>query len=60
MIKPWEDEKTGKTFCPVNGWDCPYFKSNGSCDLEDVEKYCDDFYTFWGDEIEEYWKKNNL
>ena len=43
MIKPWEDEKTGKTFCPVNGWDCPYFKSNGSCDLEDVEKYCDDF-----------------
>lgn len=52
MIKPWEDEKTGKIFCPVNGWDCPYYKEHGICSLENVQDECDSFYNIWADEIE--------
>ena len=26
---------TKKFFCPVNGWDCPYFKEDGSCSMVD-------------------------
>lgn len=45
--------------CPVNGWDCPYYKD--SAIIEGVEEYClcaidgdphdecDDFYSMWGD-----------
>ena len=51
MIKPWEDEKTGKTFCPVNGWDCPYYKNN-ECVLENPNLDCDDFCYFWKEEID--------
>lgn len=31
-------------FCPVNGWDCPYYK-NGRCHLDggDPMEDCDDF-----------------
>lgn len=28
--------------CPVNGWDCPYYK-NGICQLENPYDECDDF-----------------
>ena len=52
MSEPWRDEETGKVFCPVNGWDCPYFKKDGSCSLSNVENECDDFYSIWSDEIE--------
>ena len=31
-----------KYFCPVNGWDCPYYTKNGSCKLENPVKECDD------------------
>ena len=50
-MKSWET-KEGKIFCPVNGWDCPYFKKNGECSLDNVDKECDDFYFFWGNEID--------
>jgi hypothetical protein len=26
---------TKKFFCPVNGWDCPYWKEDGSCSMVD-------------------------
>jgi hypothetical protein len=26
---------TKKFFCPVNGWDCPYWKENGFCSMVD-------------------------
>lgn len=40
--------------CPVNGWDCPYYKdSEGEeyclCTLENPIENCDDFYSMWGD-----------
>ena len=44
--------------CPVNGWDCPYFKNetiiNGQketciCSLENPMNDCGDFYSMWGD-----------
>ena len=40
--------------CPVNGWDCPYYKNEiiieGQkrkcvCTLEDPMSYCDDFFS---------------
>lgn len=37
-------------YCPVNGWDCPYFDANGCCIMypdTDPIKECDDFATFW-------------
>ena len=36
-----------KIYCPVNGWDCPYWQKDGSCCLENVEEECDDFAAFW-------------
>lgn len=47
--------------CPVNGWDCPYYKD--SANLEGKEEHClcslenpmDDFFTMWcGCEPDEY------
>lgn len=44
--------------CPVNGWDCPYFKNETIinsqketciCSLENPMDDCDDFYSMWGD-----------
>ena len=35
--------------CPVNGWDCPYYKDGGLCTLENPIEECDDFYGMWGD-----------
>ena len=44
--------------CPVNGWDCPYFKNETTinrqketciCTLEDPMSDWDDFYGMWGD-----------
>lgn len=46
---------TKKFFCPVNGWDCPYFKKgDGSCAMVDegdnpVEE-CDDAGYFYDEE----------
>jgi hypothetical protein len=37
-------------YCPVNGWDCPYFDANGCCMLYpefDPIDECDDFAVFW-------------
>lgn len=55
---------TKKFFCPVNGWDCPYWKKDGSCSMVDngddpVEK-CDDAYSVWGDDEDSYfvWEDN--
>lgn len=46
-----------KFYCPVNGWDCPYWKKDGTCAMvdesDDPVKECDDAYTFWGDETNE-------
>lgn len=44
--------------CPANGWDCPYFKHNGTCALvdegADPMDECDDFAAFW-DREDDYW-----
>lgn len=42
------------TYCPVNGWDCPYY-SSGVCHIDDPWKECDDWIIWWPT-IEE-WKK---
>ena len=46
-----------KFYCPVNGWDCPYYKKDGSCLMAergyDPVKECDDAGTFW-EENEDY------
>jgi len=42
-------------YCPVNGWDCPYFNT-GHCTMypeSDPIKGCDDFAYFW-DEGDDY------
>ena len=40
-----------KFFCPVNGWDCPYWKEDGSCSMvddgDDPIMECDDTATFY-------------
>ena len=37
--------------CPVNGWDCPYWKS-GICQLDNPMEECDDFAAMWGEEAD--------
>ena len=55
---------TKKFFCPVNGWDCPYWKKDGSCSMVDDEynpvDECDDAAAFW-DEGEDIfiWEDEN-
>lgn len=42
---------TKKFFCPVNGWDCSYWKEDGSCSMvddgDDPVMECDDAAAFW-------------
>lgn len=45
-------KRTKKIYCPVNGWDCPYYK-NGECGIEDPIHECDDFAIQW-DEDDDY------
>ena len=43
-------------YCPVNGWDCPYYDAGGYCTMypkNDPLKECDDFSVFW-DEGDDY------
>lgn len=43
--------------CPVNGWDCPYYKNSDEkdpnhrclCTMENPIEDCDDFFSMWGD-----------
>lgn len=46
-----------KFYCPVNGWDCPYWKRDGTCSMvdegDDPVKECDDAAVFW-DEGDDY------
>lgn len=46
-----------KFYCPVNGWDCPYWKKDGTCAMvdngDDPVKECDDAAVFW-DENDDY------
>lgn len=34
--------KGEKIYCPVNGWDCPYWE-DGICYIKDPIEECDDF-----------------
>lgn len=44
--------RTKKIYCPVNGWDCPYYQE-GECGIEDPISECDDFAGMW-DEDEDF------
>ena len=41
--------RTAKIYCPVNGWDCPYYK-DGECGLENPHADCDDFANMYDDD----------
>ena len=43
------------TYCPVNGWDCPYFGKDGICHVDNPFDDCTDWYDFWPDYEE--WKE---
>ena len=41
------------TYCPVNGWDCPYFEKGegsrcGVCHIDDPIEDCEDFACAFG------------
>ena len=40
----WNGEKV---YCPVNGWDCPYWQKDGQCTIENPAEDCDDFASFF-------------
>lgn len=46
-----------KFFCPVNGWDCPNWKKDGSCSIldqgDDPIFECDDAGYFWVEKEDE-------
>lgn len=43
-----------KVYCPVNGWDCPYWKDGNICSMPeegwDPAAECDDYAAMNGDE----------
>lgn len=41
--------RTKKIYCPVNGWDCPYYHY-GECSIEDPIHECEDFATQWNED----------
>lgn len=43
--------RKGKIYCPVNGWDCPYYQDR-ECGLEDPYRDCDDFFSQWEGETD--------
>lgn len=47
-----------KFYCPVNGWDCPYWKKDGTCSMVDDDfdpvKECDDAAAFWDPDDDYY------
>lgn len=54
-IKESDGKHNGeKVYCPVNGWDCPYYE-NGVCYIRDAVKDCDDFASFF--ETWEEWEE---
>ncbi len=48
-----------KIYCPVNGWDCPYYRKNGVCTIQNPIKDCDDFACFWDEDNDYFWNKND-
>lgn len=46
--------RTKRIYCPVNGYDCPYYHKNDECALENPILECDDFAFFW-EEDENYY-----
>ena len=54
--KDWETDglRNGEPiYCPVNGWDCPYWDQKGICHIADPIEDCTDFSAFW-ESWEEY------
>ena len=44
-----------KFFCPVNGWNCPYYMfKDGSCSISNPIKECEDVSFFWEDDDDPY------
>ena len=43
----------GNFACPVNGWDCPYFRNICTCTCENPMEECDDYYYAYYEEEEE-------
>ena len=46
-----EGKQTKKMYCPVNGWDCPYWKKDNTCSMKEEEGIhpkngCDDYIVF--------------
>lgn len=35
-------------YCPVNGWDCPYWGKGNICHMENPAKRCEDFSKTYG------------
>lgn len=47
-IKETNGTHNGETvFCPINGWDCPYYE-DGICYVADPIEDCDDFGFVFG------------
>lgn len=57
-------ELTKKFFCPVNGWDCPYWREDNSCSMVDdgdnPVMECDDAGCFWDEDENPFcWEDEN-
>lgn len=33
-----------KYFCPVNGWDCPYWSEDQECTISNPMEECEDYH----------------
>lgn len=36
-----------EAYCPVNGWDCPYYHAGGKCAIENPVEECEDYMSFF-------------
>ena len=42
-----------KYLCPLDEWDCPYYKDNGYCTIGNPTEECETYWFFNSDEEEE-------
>ena len=49
--KKLQEHENKKIYCPINDWDCPYWKKDGTCSMREEEgvhpkEECDDYALF--------------
>ena len=40
-------KRTVEAYCPVNAWDCSYYRENCKCSIDEPIEECDEYMSFF-------------